>query len=115
MRLHQGHPDGQFPEPSPDKSPHRKPTLPFAASFSPKQLLSLEMHLRPTPLYTSLADAHISFVAGALNIGDSDHTLALRVAAESLGRAEPIGLDKEAKHLIIVYRYIVIRYAKTKT
>jgi iron complex transport system ATP-binding protein len=28
----------------------------------------------------ALADAHIPFVAGALNIGDSDHTLALRLA-----------------------------------
>lgn len=30
----------------------------------------------------ALADAHISFIAGALNIGDSDHTLALRLASE---------------------------------
>ena len=30
----------------------------------------------------ALADAHIPFVAGALNIGDSDHTLALRLAEE---------------------------------
>jgi iron complex transport system ATP-binding protein len=30
----------------------------------------------------ALADAHISFVAGALNIGDSDHALALRLAQE---------------------------------
>ena len=30
----------------------------------------------------ALADAHIPFVAGALNIGDSDHTLALRLANE---------------------------------
>ncbi len=29
----------------------------------------------------ALADAHIPFTAGALNIGDSDHTLALRLAA----------------------------------
>src|SRR5438874_9718187 len=28
----------------------------------------------------ALADAHIAFTAGALNIGDSDHTLALRLA-----------------------------------
>jgi iron complex transport system ATP-binding protein len=33
-------------------------------------------------LMRSLADAHIPFVAGALNIGDSDHTLALRLASE---------------------------------
>lgn len=31
-------------------------------------------------LMRALADAHIPFVAGALNIGDSDHTLALRLA-----------------------------------
>jgi len=30
----------------------------------------------------ALADAHIPFVAGALNIGDSDHALALRLASE---------------------------------
>src|SRR6266581_3577556 len=30
----------------------------------------------------ALADAHVPFIAGALNIGDSDHTLALRLAAE---------------------------------
>lgn len=30
----------------------------------------------------ALTDAHISFVAGALNIGDSDHALALRLAQE---------------------------------
>ncbi|HZR43394.1 MAG TPA: ABC transporter ATP-binding protein [Ktedonobacteraceae bacterium] len=30
----------------------------------------------------ALADAHIPFAAGALNIGDSDHTLALRLAEE---------------------------------
>src|SRR5256714_13557613 len=30
----------------------------------------------------ALADAHIPFIAGALNIGDSDHTLALRLAGE---------------------------------
>src|SRR5712692_4308093 len=30
----------------------------------------------------ALADAHIPFVAGALNIGDSDHTLALRLAGK---------------------------------
>lgn len=30
----------------------------------------------------ALADAHIPFTAGALNVGDSDHTLALRLADE---------------------------------
>jgi iron complex transport system ATP-binding protein len=33
-------------------------------------------------LMRALADAHVSFSAGALNIGDSDHTLALRLAKE---------------------------------
>ena len=33
-------------------------------------------------LVRALADAHIPFIAGALNIGDSDHTLALRLANE---------------------------------
>jgi iron complex transport system ATP-binding protein len=33
-------------------------------------------------LMRALADAHLPFVAGALNIGDSDHTLALRLAHE---------------------------------
>ncbi len=33
-------------------------------------------------LMRALADAHVPFVAGALNIGDSDHTLALRLADE---------------------------------
>jgi iron complex transport system ATP-binding protein len=30
----------------------------------------------------ALADSHIPFIAGALNIGDSDHTLALRLAGK---------------------------------
>ncbi|HZU69674.1 MAG TPA: ABC transporter ATP-binding protein [Ktedonobacteraceae bacterium] len=33
-------------------------------------------------LMRALADAHIPFTAGALNIGDSDHALALRLAGE---------------------------------
>ena len=33
-------------------------------------------------LMRALADAHVPFVAGALNIADSDHTLALRLAEE---------------------------------
>src|SRR6266702_4295948 len=33
-------------------------------------------------LMRALADAHIPFIAGALNIGDSDHTLALRLAGK---------------------------------
>jgi len=33
-------------------------------------------------LMRALADAHIPFIAGALNIGDSDHALALRLANE---------------------------------
>src|SRR5260370_11838322 len=32
-------------------------------------------------LMRALADAHIPFIAGPLNIGDSDHTLALRLAS----------------------------------
>jgi iron complex transport system ATP-binding protein len=32
-------------------------------------------------LMRALADVHIPFVAGALNVGDSDHTLALRLAS----------------------------------
>src|SRR5579875_3537229 len=39
-------------------------------------------------LMRALADAHIPFVAGALNIGDSDHTLALRLA-ESVITEQP--------------------------
>jgi iron complex transport system ATP-binding protein len=33
-------------------------------------------------LMRALADAHIPFIAGALNIGDTDHTLALHLANE---------------------------------
>ncbi len=33
-------------------------------------------------LMRGLADAHVPFIAGALNIGDSDHALALRLASE---------------------------------
>lgn len=33
-------------------------------------------------LMRAFADAHIPFIAGALNIGDSDHALALRLASE---------------------------------
>ena len=33
-------------------------------------------------LMRALADAHVPFIAGALNIGDSDHTLALHLAEE---------------------------------
>ncbi len=33
-------------------------------------------------LMRALADAHIPFIAGALNVGDSDHALALRLASE---------------------------------
>src|SRR5258706_642335 len=53
----------------------------------------LPQHTRPTVhvmagggsgevMMRALVDAHISFVAGALNIGDSDHALALRLAQE---------------------------------
>lgn len=50
-------------------------------------------------LMRALADAHIPFVAGALNIGDSDHTLALRLADEVITEQPyaPISLDAIAR------------------
>ncbi|HWZ20181.1 MAG TPA: ABC transporter ATP-binding protein [Ktedonobacteraceae bacterium] len=46
-------------------------------------------------LMRALADAHIPFIAGALNIGDSDHTLALRLANEVITEQpySPISLE----------------------
>ncbi|HEY7347065.1 MAG TPA: ABC transporter ATP-binding protein [Ktedonobacterales bacterium] len=46
-------------------------------------------------LMRGLADAHISFSIGALNIGDSDYALALRLAAEVIGEQPyaPISSD----------------------
>jgi iron complex transport system ATP-binding protein len=46
-------------------------------------------------LMRALADAHIPFVAGPLNIGDSDHTLALRLANEVITEQPyaPISLE----------------------
>jgi iron complex transport system ATP-binding protein len=50
-------------------------------------------------LMRALADAHIPFVAGALNIGDSDHTLALRLADEVITEQPyaPISTDALAQ------------------
>ncbi|GAC1463870.1 MAG: ABC transporter ATP-binding protein [Ktedonobacteraceae bacterium] len=47
----------------------------------------------------ALADAHIPFSAGALNIGDSDHTLALRLAREVVTEQpfSPISQDALAR------------------
>ncbi len=47
----------------------------------------------------ALADAHIPFSAGALNIGDSDHTLALRLAKEVITEQpySPISQDVLAR------------------
>jgi len=44
----------------------------------------------------ALADAHIPFVAGALNIGDSDHTLALRLAHEVITEQPYAPISPEA-------------------
>jgi iron complex transport system ATP-binding protein len=46
-------------------------------------------------LMRALVDAHIPFIAGALNIGDSDHTLALRLAHEVITEQpySPISLE----------------------
>jgi iron complex transport system ATP-binding protein len=46
-------------------------------------------------LMRALADANIPFIAGALNIGDSDHTLALRLAHEVITEQpySPISLE----------------------
>jgi iron complex transport system ATP-binding protein len=58
-------------------------------------------------LMRALADAHIPFIAGALNIGDSDHTLALRLASEVITEQPyaPISLatlEQVHQHLIKV-------------
>lgn len=60
----------------------------------------------------ALADVHISFVAGALNIGDSDHTLALRLADEIITEQPyaPISapvLEQVRKSLALVRLLIV--------
>jgi iron complex transport system ATP-binding protein len=59
-------------EPKTEEQPqHTRPTVHVMAGGG-----SGEVMMR------ALTDAHISFVAGALNIGDSDHALALRLAQE---------------------------------
>ena len=51
-------------------------------------------------LMRALADEHIAFVAGALNIGDSDHTLALRLADEVITEQPYAPISSEAlKHV----------------
>jgi iron complex transport system ATP-binding protein len=47
-------------------------------------------------LMRALADAHIPFVAGALNIGDSDHTLALRLADDVITEQPYAPISAEA-------------------
>jgi iron complex transport system ATP-binding protein len=54
-----------------ERAEHSKPQVQVMAGGGSGELLM-----------RALADARISFVAGALNIGDSDHTLALRLADE---------------------------------
>lgn len=44
-------------------------------------------------LMRALADAHVPFSAGALNIGDSDHTLALRLAHEVITEQPYTGIS----------------------
>ena len=51
-------------------------------------------------LMRALADAQISFVAGALNIGDSDHTLALRLADEVITEQPYSPISTETKEAI---------------
>lgn len=45
----------------------------------------------------ALADAHIPFIAGALNIGDSDHTLALRLASEVITEQPYAPISQQAR------------------
>jgi iron complex transport system ATP-binding protein len=47
-------------------------------------------------LMRALADAHVPFVAGALNIGDSDHTLALRLAEDVITEQPYAPISPEA-------------------
>ncbi len=53
-----------------EQEPHELPTVHVMAGGGSGEVLM-----------RALADAHIPFVTGALNIGDSDHTLALRLAS----------------------------------
>ncbi len=48
-------------------------------------------------LMRALADAHIPFIAGALNIGDSDHTLALRLANQVITEQPYSPISPETK------------------
>ncbi|HLI90028.1 MAG TPA: ABC transporter ATP-binding protein [Ktedonobacteraceae bacterium] len=47
-------------------------------------------------LMRALADAHVPFVAGALNIGDSDHALALRLAEDVITEQPYAPISPEA-------------------
>jgi iron complex transport system ATP-binding protein len=47
-------------------------------------------------LMRALADAHVPFTVGALNIGDSDHTLALRLADEVITEQPYAPISTEA-------------------
>jgi len=63
-------------------------------------------------LMRALADAHIPFVAGALNIGDSDHTLALRLASQVITEQpyapiSPSALEQVRASLAQVSRLII--------
>src|SRR5207249_10422811 len=60
----------------------------------------------------ALADAHIPFTAGALNIGDSDHTLALRLADQIITEQpyapiSPAALEQVRKSLDQVVLLII--------
>lgn len=63
-------------------------------------------------LMRALADAHIPFVAGALNIGDSDHSLALRLAAQVITEQpyapiSPVALEQVRASLARVSQLII--------
>lgn len=51
-------------------------------------------------LMRALADAHVAFSAGVLNIGDSDHTLALRLANEVITE-QPFAAISDATRLLL--------------
>jgi iron complex transport system ATP-binding protein len=51
----------------------------------------------------ALADAHVAFSAGVLNIGDSDHTLALRLASEVITE-QPFAAISDATRLLLQAR-----------
>jgi len=63
-------------------------------------------------LMRALADVRIPFVAGALNIGDSDHTLALRLAAQVITEQpyapiSPAAIEQVAASLTQVAQLII--------